>query len=317
MSELDPDVPEKKGPGLLRKVLVVAAVLACAGFWIWTRYGVTKQPLGGPCSWAIDCGKDAPRCMRPDVDEPGICSRACVPPEDCAPGIRCVEVELDTRDDNGAYVKEGTCVPQTFLDARKAKARGDAGTKVADSVLDVPESVPLEGELTVRTEKKGAPPGPEKTWLVRGTLVRTPETEGLRKIVDTAALRVFSVDDKKHTFGATALASSGAADDVTVNKTDRKDRVAERDCEVWELVEKKTKREACVLLGAAFVDPGIAMVPAWTKELSVRSALALRVVELDAKGQETSRIEATRWIPRPLERALFTIPKSYKNAAAR
>lgn len=278
-------------------------VLACAGFWIWTRYVVVKQPLGGPCKWAIDCGKDAPRCMRPDVDEPGICSRACSPPDDCAEGIRCVEVELDDRDEHGNYLKQGTCMPQTFLDARKAKARGDAGAAAPpDSWVEVPEGDVLEGELTFRG----------KTWLVKGSLVRTPEGEGTRRIVDTSALRAFIVDDKKKTFAASAVSPIGAADDVSVTKTDRKDRVSDRDCEIWQLVEKKVRRDVCIVHGASFVEPGATTLPAWQKELTVRAALPLRVVELDAKGNETARTEA-RFTARKLDRALFAIPKSYKN----
>lgn len=314
MTDLDDDdLPKKKGPGPLRKVLVVSAVLACAGFWLWTRYGVTKQPLGGPCTWAIDCAKDAPRCMRPDIDEPGICSRACVAPDDCAPGIRCVEVELDSKDDKGSYVKEGTCVPQTFLDARKAKARGDAGVpkgESADSWVEVPETeAPIEGEIVV---KRG---GTEKTFLVKGAIVRTGEAEsGPRKVIDTSSLRVFTVDDKKRSYTATVLGGAAPSDEVTVTKTGKKERITDHECEVWELVDKRGKRSACVVSGGAFIDPSAASVTPWMRELAVRTALPLRVVELDAKGQETSRTVVTRFSPRRLDRALLTVPKSYKNA---
>ncbi len=313
MTEQDDDDLSKKGPGPLRKVLVVGAVLACAGFWLWTRYGVTKQPLGGPCTWAIDCAKDAPRCMRPDIDEPGICSRACVPPDDCAPGIRCVEVELDAKDDKGNYVKEGTCVPQTFLDARKAKARGDAGIpkgESADSWVEVSETEsPIEGEIVLRRA------GAEKTFLVKGALVRTAESEaGPRKVIDTSSLRVFTLDDKKRSYTATVLGGRAASDEVTVTKTGKKERVADRECELWELLDKRGKHIACVVSGGAFVDPNAASVPPWMQELAVRTALPLRVVELDAKGHETTRAEVTRFSPRRLDRSLFLVPKSYKNA---
>ena len=319
--ELEDEAAKKPSRAIIvRRVLVFGLALSCAAFWIWSRYLVVKSPLGGPCRWGVECQKEAPRCMRPDVDEAGICSRACTAPEDCAPGIRCIEVELDERDDKGSYLKEGTCVPQAYLDARKAKARGDAGAVPAktEGWLEVPEGEgTLEAEITVRTTRPGQAPS-EKSFLVKGGLVRASEAEGgKRRIVDTSSMRAFVVDDAKRTFTASVIGVGGAASDVTTTKTDAKDRVADRECEVWELADKRAKRTVCILHGGAFVDPAASTVGPWVKELAVRGALALRVVERGEGDREVSRTEVTRVASRPLERSLFAIPKSYRNAAGR
>lgn len=316
--ELEDEAKKPSRATTIRRVLVFGLALSCAAFWIWSRYVVVKSPLGGPCRFGVECQEEAPQCMRPEVDEPGICSRACSPPEDCAPGIRCIEVELEERDEKGSYVKAGTCVPQAYLDARKAKARGDAGAaKAVEGWLDVPEGEGvLEAEVTMRTTRAGQAPS-EKTWLVKGGLVRVPEAEGgKRRIVDTSSMRVFVVDDAKRTFSASVVGVNGAGGDVTVTKTEAKERIAERDCEIWELVEKKAKRTACIVHGGAFVDPTASSVGPWVKELAVRGAFPLRVVEREG-DKEISRTEVTRVSAKPLERSLFAIPKSYKNAAAR
>jgi hypothetical protein len=308
---------------LIRRLLVFALALSCAAFWIWSRYLVVKSPLGGPCRWTIECLPEAPRCMRADVDSPGVCSRPCEAPEDCAPGIRCIDVELDERDETGSYVKAGTCVPQAILDARKAASRrsvdGGVATAKSDDWLDVPEGAGvLEGELTMTSSRAGAAVS-EKRWLVKGALVRSAESEaGKRRIVDAASARVFVVDDAKRTFSASVLGASGTAGDVTVSKTAARERVAERECEVWELVEKRARRRVCVVSGGAFVDPTGSLVPPWARELAVRSVFPFRVVETDARGdKEVARTEVTRFSARPLERALFAVPKSYRNVAAK
>lgn len=112
---------------------VAFAIAALATFaWVYVRYLVPKAGLGGPCKYAMNCKSDAPRCMRPDVDEDGVCSRTCTPgapdagpPDgDCAEGMKCVEIELDEeRDERGMPLKGGYCFPKAFLDARKAKGK--------------------------------------------------------------------------------------------------------------------------------------------------------------------------------------------------
>ena len=119
------DDPKKKRPRALgaRIILVAALLVATAVAWIYPRYFVTKQGLGGPCTWAMHCKPEAPRCLRESEDSGGVCSRLCEPGQDCADGIRCVKVELDERDDRGVPLQGGYCVPQAMIDARKAHSK--------------------------------------------------------------------------------------------------------------------------------------------------------------------------------------------------
>ncbi len=121
--DLDPEERAKlrrKGKIRLAIALGIAGLVTCA--WVYVRYLVPKAALGGPCKYAMGCKTDAPKCMRPDIEEDGVCSRPCAVGADCAPGIRCVEIELDEeRDARGMPAKGGYCFPQTFLEAQKAK----------------------------------------------------------------------------------------------------------------------------------------------------------------------------------------------------
>ncbi len=139
LDDLDPEERAKlrrKAKVRFAVAITIAALATCA--WVYVRYLVPKASLGGPCKYAMNCRTEAPRCMRPDVEEDGVCSRPCKPDVgdagtqagDCGEGLKCVEIELDEeRDERGMPLKGGYCFPKAFLDARKAKSRRgpDAG----------------------------------------------------------------------------------------------------------------------------------------------------------------------------------------------
>lgn len=308
MSDLEDDEPKKTPKAtIIRRAIVFALALACAGGWIYTRYLVKKETLGGTCSYDMHCRAEAPRCLKQAADGDGVCSRSCDTGNDCAPDIRCVKVELDEYDERGTPLQGGYCFPQALLDARKKK-KGDGGVAAKasrpDSWLDVPEAPgQLEGEIVV---DRG---GTKTTYEVKGTLIRVASKHG-RTIVDTSTLRVYSVDDEKKSFSAAQIATGQGEPKVT--KTDRKDKVADRECEIWQIEEGKTSREACVVKGASLIDPGTRSASAWEKELTVRSVFPLRIMEGDKPRLLVTKLDA-----KPLEPSLFTIPKTYKNAAAR
>jgi hypothetical protein len=310
--DLDDDEPKKPSRAtIIRRVLVGLLALACAGGWVYTRWIVKKGTLGEPCSYDMHCRAEAPRCLKESTEGDGVCSRPCDTDGDCAPDIKCVKVELDERDERGRPLEGGYCFPQALLDARKKKKNPDAAApKTADSWVDVPELPDqLEGEVVL---ERG---GSKSSYKVKGTLVLVQGAKGHRTIVDTTTLRVYSVDDEKKTFAASQIGSSQA--EATVTKTERKDRVADRECEIWIVEDSggkndKRSREACVVRGAAFVDPNARAATAWEKELAVRGVFPLRIVENDK-----TKLLATKVDTRPLEASLFTIPKAYKNLAAR
>ncbi len=317
MDNLDEDEPKKTSKAtIVRRSIVALLAVACAGGWIYTRYLVKKETLGGTCSYDMHCRSEAPRCLKQSVDGDGVCSRPCDTDGDCATDIKCVKVGLDEYDERGRQLEGGYCFPQALLDARgaprtrgyKERKKKDAGATTAvksDSWVDVPEMPgQLEGEITL---ERGAA---KTTYEVKGTLLRLPGANKRRTIVDTSTLRVYTVDDDKKTFAASQLSTLPGEPKVT--KTERKDKVADRDCEIWQIEEGKTTREACVVKGAAFIDPSGRAAQPWEKELSVRSVFPLRVLEGDKPKLLAVKIDA-----RSLDASLFAIPKTYKNLAAR
>ncbi|MGH7282995.1 MAG: hypothetical protein ACRELY_15835, partial [Polyangiaceae bacterium] len=299
----------------LRRIAIALAVGTLSwGAFLYVKYGMKKSDLGGACHYAIQCKPAAPRCLRLTADSQGACSRPCDPGSDCAPGIRCVKVGLDEYDDRGVPLEGGYCIPQALIDERK-RAMEDAGVIDAgklDSWLAVPEIAnQLEGEVDLASES-----GETKEYVVKGTLIRAgaaTSTAKKRTIADASTLRLFFVDDDKQTFSVVAM--GGTPGDVRVDKTGKTDRVADRDCDVWNLVEGRITREACVIPGGAFIDPGAHVAWPWARELAVRGVFPLRVVETDSKGHEMSRITATRLIVHPVDASLFAIPHAYKNLA--
>ncbi len=296
--------------------MLISVGLLSVGFFVYTRYIVPKSPLGGACTWAFHCGPSAPRCMKQTPEGAGVCSRPCAGDPDCAEGIRCVRVELDERDERGVPLEGGYCFPQTLIDARKAHpAARDAGAP-RDVWLDVPQvASQFEGELVFRKEAGSAPAVDSGPFLVKGTLVRGPVSGKTRALVDASTLRVFMVDDASGTFSAMALA--GPPGDPRITRTGKKDRVAGVECELWEIEGPSTRHEACVVQGGAFVDPSSRSLAPWQRELAVRGVLPLRVVQRSSSGHEESRLVATRVDVRPVDPALFSIPRSYKNQAPR
>ena len=319
----EPESEEERAARLakLRKSRRRAAIVAALGLVSWAgfsyvKYGMKKSGLGGECAYGIQCKPEAPRCLRLLADAPGACTRRCDADAgtDCAPGIRCVKVGTDEYDDRSVPIEEGYCIPQALLDARK-RALSDGGVVDAgklDSWLSVPEIAnQLEGEIEITSAS-----GETKRYVVKGTLVRAGAADATAKkrtIADASTLRVFHVDDDKQTFSVVAM--GGTPGDVRVDKTGKTEKVADRDCDVWNLVEGRATREVCVVPGGAFIDPAAHVAAPWMRELAVRDVFPLRVVETDSKGHETSRMTATHLDVHPVDASLLAIPHAYRNLA--
>jgi hypothetical protein len=132
LDDLDPEERQRlrRKAKIRALVALIAAALATLGV-LYVRYWMPKAPLGGACSYGLNCRAEAPRCMKLSLDADGVCSRACdVDAGDCAEGVRCIQVELDEeRDDRGMPAKGGYCFPKAFVDARKSGRNKDAGAK--------------------------------------------------------------------------------------------------------------------------------------------------------------------------------------------
>lgn len=317
---VDVDDEEPKKPTrakVIRTVIAVAIALACAAAFAWVRWGMKKSGLGEPCAYKVSCGTDAPTCLKQNAEEDGVCSRPCEPGTDCAPGIACVKVELDERDDRGNPLEGGYCFPQAMLDARRKKKPAAEAGAPKDSYVDVPDAPgQLEGDVEMKWERAGGA-SHVASYLVKGTLVRAAGSGKRRVIGDAAAMRVYQVDDDKKTFAAAALEGAPTIDGVKVTKTETKEQLAGRECSVWRIDEPKGSHEVCVVTGGAFVDPSGRTAPTWLRELAVRSAFPLRMIERDASGAEKGRMAVTKLDVHPVDGASFAIPKSYKNLAAK
>ena len=298
------DELEPKGPSratTIRRGIVLVLALACVGGWIFTRYVVKKGALGAACSFDMHCREEAPRCLKSTTEGEGVCSRSCLTNADCTEGITCVSVELEDRDERGIPLKGGYCFPQAILDARK---KPKTAPVKSDSWIDVPAvDGQLEGEIVV--ERGDA----KTTYEIKGSLLRLASKQ-TRTVVDTSTLRVYHVDDEKKQFSGSQIAA--APGEAKLTKTDRKDHVADRDCEIWQIELAGTSREACVVKGGAFVDPAAGAISAWERELAVRAAFPLRVVEGNKVKLLVTKLDA-----RPLLATSFAIPKAYKNLATR
>jgi hypothetical protein len=128
----DPDLKPKKVSGavIVRRILITMLFLATCGFWIYKTYIMVKSPLGGPCTWDMQCLQDAPKCLKTSVDAEGSCSRQCANDNECAAGVVCVSVGLDEVDAHGRSVEAGYCIPQATLEAlrpNRAKKMRDGG----------------------------------------------------------------------------------------------------------------------------------------------------------------------------------------------
>ena len=143
MTEIeDDDAPKKPTRAkIIRTIVAVTVALALGGTFAYVRWGMKKSGLGDPCAYKMNCGPDAPTCMKPNENEDGVCSRPCDHDAgaECAPGIACVKVELEERDDRGVPLEGGYCFPQALLDARKKKRTTREASAPKDSFIDVPE----------------------------------------------------------------------------------------------------------------------------------------------------------------------------------
>lgn len=305
------DFVERKTTKARWAVRFVLLALGCAsvGFWAYGKYVVKKEPLGGECTWDMHCQKDAPRCMREEGGEKGVCSRPCDLGADCAPGILCVSVELEQRDERGMPVMGGYCVPQALVDKKKGKPAHDGGAS-DDGVVAIPRVAgQLEGELVARTG------GRDVTLWLKGSLVRSTGDKP-RVVVDTGTARAFVVDDEKKTYGAHSV--DPMAKDVVFEKKGGHDVVAGMPCETFEVRGATWAVEGCAVYRGGFAEPrpNTTLAP-WQRELAARGALPLRAASKDGKDAPKDGLPfvVVSITEKPMAAELFAIPKTYRNLA--
>jgi hypothetical protein len=120
---LDEERPALTRGKVVRLIIAACVMAATTAGWMYVRYFMPKAPLGGPCQWGVQCDKEAPLCLRESLDGEGTCSRSCDAGTDCAPGIKCVDADLNERDDEGKPLRGGYCFPEAFVERQKKRPR--------------------------------------------------------------------------------------------------------------------------------------------------------------------------------------------------
>jgi hypothetical protein len=186
-----------------------------------------------------------------------------------------------------------------------------------------PPPGPFEGEITMTVKADAAQKLPTSfTYDIKGDKVRySPTAAQARTLGDVAALRAVVVEDTHKTYQEVDVHPSTdkakAPSEPKVTKSGKTEKLAGLDCEDWTIEDGAAKVEACVAKGVSFLDlarepkPG-SSEPGWAATLTKEKSFPLRVVVHDKAGKEQYRAEATRVDRKPLDGALFDVPKDYK-----
>jgi hypothetical protein len=104
----------------------------------------------------------------------------------------------------------------------------------------------------------------------------------------------------------------------TVQDTHAKSEVAGHSCEVWRVDRKDSEAriDACLATDLPYVDlekviPAGWLPETWSDKLE-HAALPLRILDFDAKGQQTLKVEVTRIEKKTVPDNVVTVPAGYK-----
>lgn len=194
-------------------------------------------------------------------------------------------------------------------------------------------SGPFEGRITMSVARGGSPPA-EMTFESAGKSARVTvgdaasggsyaliRPDGMAAVVLPAQKSWADLSMQKSSAAVAAADPSGAPNVV---KTGKHERIADQDCEIWEIRHTSGSRsEACIAEGFVDFDFG-ALMPGATPftgaasaEVKERKLFPLRSIELDANGKETSRMVVTRLERAAIDKSRFEVPKDYTYIPAR
>jgi hypothetical protein len=178
-----------------------------------------------------------------------------------------------------------------------------------------------EGGLVMHTiTARGAR---DALFIAKGTKLRVdvPEPDGrvAHTIFDSATKKLTVIMDSQHIalqMPIPAPAPGDASKPPTVTRTGKHETVAGYDCEDWEIVAADGNHQStCVATGLPFFDFSATAGPAgghtWADELRDKNAFPLRMLDVDAKGKEISRMEVTKIAKRAVEDAAFEVPQGF------
>jgi hypothetical protein len=209
-----------------------------------------------------------------------------------------------------------------------AVAAPTTSASVAADAVDAgpPTPSPFEGEILVMVNDPTNALPQSVTYDVKGSKVLyIARGTSLRAIADLDMQRVYAIDDTVQTydlmyFKAPAKEKPAAKDKPppTVEKTGRMEKVADLDCEDWEIDDGHEKVDVCAASGIAYFDfaadarsghPEVA----WATALTAEKAFPLRAVVHDEFGKGIYRADATKATRMRINDAMFLMPRGFKS----
>jgi len=116
--------------------------------------------------------------------------------------------------------------------------------------------------------------------------------------------------------GKAGAAPATPAEPPKIEKTGKKSVIAGYECEEWKVTSKDSRAELCVAEGIKWIDLGDLGMASPEVALAAAAGDAnrfpLRLVAFDAKGVETTRMEATKVEKKTLADTQFVVPPGYQ-----
>lgn len=175
----------------------------------------------------------------------------------------------------------------------------------------------------VRLDTTGGPAGPAGPAGGDGAafIIDPPAKKGYMLIASQKKAMVIDFDKAKQAAAGLPGGKGGAvpappSEPPKIEKTGKTDVVAGYECEEWKITSKTSRVDMCVAEGIRWLDLGDLGMGSPEVTLAAAATNAdrfpLRVIGYDAKGAQTSRMEATKIEKKTLDAARFAVPPDYQ-----
>lgn len=172
----------------------------------------------------------------------------------------------------------------------------------------------------VRLDTTGGPAGPAGGEGA-AFIIDPPAKKGYMLIAAQKKAMVIDFDKAKQGAAGLPGGKGGAvpappSEPPKIEKTGKTDVVAGYECEEWKITSKTSRVDMCVAEGIRWLDLGDLGMSSPEVSLAAAATNAdrfpLRVIGYDAKGAQTSRMEATKIEKKTLDASRFTVPADYQ-----
>jgi hypothetical protein len=179
----------------------------------------------------------------------------------------------------------------------------------------MPDASVFEGEVDLALTEKGARSVVQ--YVIQGSRTSATFRDNKDKVRFLALpddQRSVMIDDKARVYEKKVWSVGGTRSNVT--QTERYEKIAGAECEVWEVDRLGERFSACVARGIGpYTLDKILTAARWGNYLTADGYFALRSVAYDASGAETQRLEVTKIVRRTVDESTFAIPTQYKNVS--